>query len=1033
MSPSPPLRPTNGVSSPLLAALGTFPVSGNTDHSDYPTTEWAHNVPFGHSPPDRHDDGYTSGASPPDLRHLSREPRGAFSHASPPTRHAKLARRGSEQQNFGGYLGSSPGRERPVSMHSQRSHAQYPPLPHHPQPHFYTAPDLDFGPSQKDSTQKTDETSYFAFDSLNSAGVESFKGIDSVLLVGHRNGLHVLTVDKTRFERIGQLENLRGLVIGAKILPSATRDDPLHSLRPLVAVIIHGPQDSQIHGHSQQESYHSDDALFDPSGSVLKALQNAEPDRPYSETNYRTTVEIYSLKKGKRVTTLLKSPRIPLEDLSDAPKALTPTPEANLRLEACGRFLVVGLEKSGEVYVFESRVDRTSESPDLFRCIGKTWTNVITSKSRSSSVSSNDSDLTDLTDMAMTTLNRSSGVITSLSSRWLAVVPPSSSIRTTMHWTLETELTTLKPPGLSSHTSSPAPQPTCELDTPEAESMFNRVARDLTQELMKGARWVGDQGMQAWRNYWNKPADPNLPPIPRTFPNNAYVATLPRHPLPPTHANEQIPARTSNQAATVSILDLDRLSENQASKDAVAFQPVATFLLPQGCSLLSFAPGGLSLLTASTKGDVQHVWSLMRMIHGSGLGLQGEQSMSDNGPSVRQIARYTRMTVARIVDVAWTEPLGDKFALVTERGTVHIYSLPPSALQWPPPRRVLAARTSSSTPPKASSAEVAGYSSPASGRFSSAMEAVTGKTQPFLAAVRGRPASTGNPFAGFGGVSLTAGAGMKSGKVVAAGFNKSVGAATGTVNTLRHLGENRLTLPGSSRAVAPGCIKWLGGKDGELIAVTDGSIVRIHGIRESTNQRPGKRRPSVIGSKPVEFNLRNTLERYVGTSSENHLQENLVSLADSPPKGFWTAAASSSAKLVGKDIGLSHAEIETNAPYQPFHTDRRVAFLVYPENEVCVDDQYQADASSWVFGDSIQTEQAATRSGIADADDRVDMDLLGPIENHVSIQGNEEGGQQVVVSTRRRRVKKVDPVERSDVEEFFEDDLEVVDFADERV
>jgi hypothetical protein len=45
------------------------------------------------------------------------------------------------------------------------------------------------------------------------------------------------------------------------------------------------------------------------------------------------------------------------------------------------------------------------------------------------------------------------------------------------------------------------------------------------------------------------------------------------------------------------------------------------------------------------------------------------------------------MTIARIVDVVWTSPHGERAAMVTEPGTVHILDLPASAFTWPPPRR----------------------------------------------------------------------------------------------------------------------------------------------------------------------------------------------------------------------------------------------------------------------------------------------------------------------------------------------------------
>ncbi|KAL9612941.1 MAG: hypothetical protein Q9167_002470 [Letrouitia subvulpina] len=1036
-SNSPPQRP-NPVSAPFLAALGSFQASENTGNSVHPTTEWAQNIPYGRSPPDRQDNVFTAGATSPDLRQPSRESRGGFSHASPPSspqnRYSKPVRQSSGYQNFSNYLGSSPGRERPVSVHSQRPQGQYrPPLPHHPQAHFYGTPELDLDLHQiQGDSQKFDERSCYRLDSLGSAGVEGFKGINDVLLVGRSNSLQIYGIGKSRCEHIGCLENLRGPVIGAKILPSSVRDDPLHSLRPLVAVVIHGSREPETLDHPQQGFHHADDAFFEPTGSMLQVLQTLEPTSPTGGLNYQTTVEVYSLPKGDHMATLLRSPGVQVEAHQSTQHFGTPPTEGDLRLEACGRFLAVGLGRSGEVYIFENRAERTSETASMFKCIGKTWTSITSRKSRSHSTSSNESDHSHSPDTSTTFFSGSHGAIFSLSHRWLAVAPPGSTSRSSLHWVLEVENTTPKPPGLTSHTSPSAPQPNCDLDTPDAESVFNKVARDLTQELIKGARWMGDQGLQAWRTYWSKPIESNPQPGSRSLPNNPHAVPSQHYPFPPTHANEPVLPRVSDHGVNVSILDLERLSENQGSKETVAFQPAATFALPQGCSLLSFTPGGLGLLTASAKGDVQHVWSLLRMVHGNGLALQGDQTLPDKGPNVRQMARYTRMTVARIVDVVWMEPFGEKLALVTERGTVHIYDLPPSALQWPPPRRTVTSKSARVVVPKPPDPNGSERPSTTQRRLSSAVDMVAGKTQPFLAAVRGRTPSNGISFSGISGASLTAGAGVKSGKAVAAGLNKSIGAATGTVNTFRHMGENRLTLPESSHATS-GCVKWLGGKEYTLLAVTDGNIVRIHGIRESTNQRAGKRRSSVVGGKQVEFDVTRILERPVEAISSSNTIEPLDVTKNPSPRGFWLGTPLTSRKSTGKGVGLSHAEIETNAPYQPFHTDRRVSYFVYEEDHDSSEDERLNRPTPWTFGEPLVTQQTASGPAVLDDEDGSEPYLSGPIENHIRIQGNEKDGQQVVVSTRRRRPQRAEDTGSNDVEEFFEDDLEVVDFADERV
>lgn len=918
-----------------------------------------------------------------------------------------------------------------MSIQSHRSPSQNPALPHYPQAHFYSAPDVDLGiPQNRRVGQSSPVFSFCAFDNLSSAGAEALRGPDNVLLVGLQSWLDVFSVGKGRLDLIGRLENLRGTVLGAQLLHSSAITDPARSLRPLVAIVVHGPRQNQS---CQKPDDQDDDALFDPSASMLQALEHTDQVDQGAGMQYETTIEVYSLGKSEHIATILKRPTAAPTVSQETSQPALPRSDDDWQLSACGRFLTVASGKSGEVFIFECRHGSDNGPSLAFACIGKTWTTVLQKKPRSLSTSSTESDKAELDDGSGRNMNKGHGAILSLSHRWLAVVPPSTSMKTTTHASVDLQHSHHKPPGLSSHTSPPSPQPTCDLDTPDKESLLNKVARDVTQEFMKGARWVGDQGMQAWKNYWQKPPDQHTPGAPGSMPFNASSPPHTQHSLPPTHASDDAPPRTTNQPAMVSVLDLEKLSANQSANEDVALQPIATFALPDGCSLVSFHPNGLGLFTASAKGDVQHVWSLMRMAHGGGIVSRTDPNHGEKGPSVRQIARFTRMTIARIVDVVWTEPRGERLALVTERGTVHIFDLPPSALQWPPPRRIARPSSATSISPKPSpELEVAVPANPPSSRFSSAMDMVTGRTQPLLAAVRGRPASIGNPFSGFSGMSLTAGAGIKSGKVVAAGFNRSVGAATGTVNTLRHLGENRLALPGAAHAITPGRVRWLTGKRRGSIAVTGGDLVRIHRIGHSNNEKPGKRRPSAVGSKPVELNLADALA--ASASKQGHRTAD-AQQADKPRTdlhGFWRAPPPRPTQRVEDDSLHSQAEIDTNAPYQPFHTDRRVNVYVYEDDSTWLDGHELEDSTPWVFGEAIPTVRISAGAAVSSDSDDPDLRQQGPIENHVSVQGNEKEGQQIVITTRRRKMPKANVGEGGD-DEIFEDDCEVVDFADERV
>ncbi len=1040
---SAPPEPPNNLSSPLLKALTGFAPPERTKTTPSSTTEWAQNIPFGRSPPGNRSNGPSVAGSPPGPIQPHEELRGGFNNASPPTSPSAAfrqpVRRKNGYQSFGDYLGSSTVRGRPKSMHSQVP--QGPPLPHQTQAHFHGAPDIDFTSHQPRSDTIPGDRFCCLFDSLAGAGDEVSSAAENVLLVGSEHELDIYRIDKKNLERIGGLRELRGAVHGAKILPSSLRADPLCSFRPLVAVIVHGPHNAtEPENLSRPGTSHSEDAAFDPSSSMLQARHSANTVVPKSAIHYQTTVEVYSLRKGHHVATLFRSPKVE----ADMPRGGTGPPDCppvgNLSIQAKGRFIAIGSGMSGEVHIFETTSVKSDDTSSSFKCLGKVWTRVSSRKTRSLSMSSNSSDA-DLHGSAATKPKQPDAANFSLSHRWLAIVPPLPSAQATLHGTVDS-VRNQRPPGLSSHTSPAEPQITCDLETSDGESVLSKVARDVTQEFIKGARWVGDQGKQAWNSYWIKPeqhAGPSYPP-PTNFSKwepNAHQM------FPPTHANNDASSHLSKQPALVSILDIEKLSAFQSSKPALALQPVATFALADGCSLVSFSPTGLSILTASAKGDVQHIWDLIRMIHGeTGFHIAKDHHASEKKPTVREIARFTRMTVAKIIDVAWTEPKGERFAIVTERGTVHIFDLPASAFQWPPPRRPKRSASLPSNPsPSNNDLDNVVPPLPASSTLSAAMDLVSGKTQPLLAAVRGRPPNIGNALAGLGGLAFSAGAGAKSSKAVAVGFTKSVGAATGTVNTIRHLGENRLALPGSAFIVVPGCVRWLSGKDQGLIAASGGGLLRIHSIGQSSNQRAGKRRPSVHGGKPIEFSLLNASHSSKKAAFENDSAVAYESdkTSTSPPRGHhWLSYATNALPRLPKKEAhpLSYAEIETNAPYQPFHTDRRINFSLYSQTDAPINPhRLGKNAAPWAFGELID----ATRLGVSSA---AVLDECGHIpaaqmENFISVEGNDEEGRQVVVTTRRKRGLRREYARGESgggaEEEFFEDDCEVVDFAEERV
>ena len=773
-------------------------------------------------------------------------------------------------------------------------------------------PNHSLEPSRSTS-RKESRNGLMCLDSLALAGGEATSSADNVLLASSGNSLHVFKVDREKPTHLGCVEGLRGTVVAAKLLPCAEKEDKLRYLRPLIAVVVHGPS---LSTRSLRDSAYSSDLQFDPSH------QQKQPSP--TTLQYQTSVEIYSLRSKAHIARLYRSPSVDVEpDLGRRPFE-PPRPIGALTINAKGRFLTISSGDSGEVYIY----DLKGSISRPIRCIGKIWTSIPQRKGRTWSSSSASSEA-EGREKPPTRTPRPDAALMSLSNRWLAYVPPVSSSRSTIFGKVDLAETPRKPPGITSHTAPSQPQATCELDTPFEESMVNKVARDMTQEMLKGAKWVGDQGKQVWKSYWTK--SPEITPYEQPRP-------LPQQ-FPPTHAsNDQ--SRILQQPTVISILDLERLADNQDAKSETALQPIATFPLPRGCSFLSFNPTGLTLLTANLKGDVQYIWDLMQMLYPRSSQLLSTKP--DVPPTVRQVARFTRVTVANIVDAVWLEPRGEKLAIITDRGTVHLHDLPQSALQWPPPTRIIR------------SAEIEQHQSetpstqPASGGWNSAFSAVSGS----FAAVRN------NPLMGFGNFNLaqaSAGAGARGGKMVVHGFSKSVEAATGFGNTLIHMGETRLHIPGFSSSLNLGCARWWTGKD-VAIAVCGNGVIRLYRVdmRTQKNKNGKKKSHSVVGERLAEFGIPDLAKHR--KHSDDELANNGIDVEITWPNIPHAARPQSSGNNSSINP-LSFAEIDSCTPYQPFHVDRRVGLYAYS------DSSYKPGPyDKWIFGEDIPTKLVQDKS-----------------------------------------------------------------------
>ncbi|GKZ55407.1 hypothetical protein AnigIFM49718_011773 [Aspergillus niger] len=1027
-SPSPPLQaepsscpnptleppPSNNIVSPVLDALGTLGDSPENDIA-YRTGTWAKSIPYGKSPPNDAVDGEFNSGSP--FGFLTSQDKGGFSHpssTSPPP--------GARPLSYGrGYATSSVSRQHSVDRQKSNSVSSpfnnQAPLPHLPQAHFYGAPDIDLPLFSGQNRAATDGSySFCAFDTIISPSSKASRMGSSVLLVGTDGGLDILAIEDRKTRPVGKLAGLNGRVIEAKLLSNtSTNDTSIHS-RPHVAVIIHGPAaQPDDEGHASSNSSEANDI---PTGR-----QSAAGGRPKEETRfYQTRVEVYSLRTGEHITTLLSTPPTPCFGNIPGLPALAPSPAGNLKLFVSGSYVVVASGSSGEVYMY---------SMSNYQFLGKAWTSIKSKESRRYSTSSSSTDPDgSQSESPHGSLNSDSPIV-ALKGRWLAIVPPSATYRATLRAAVPTSLLQGKAFGLETRSPPSRPAITCATDVGEGESFFGKVARGVTQELMRGARWMGDQGLQAWNNYWNKEQAQSMPA--RRSPNLTEFSPQGYNLFPPTHAQDTQSVSTT-EPDLVSIFDLRKLEEGEAKSSL--FNPVATFQVPNGCSFLSFSPNGLMLFTASKKGDVQYVWDVMQAKYCRAGAFMSDDPASVQ-PSVRQIARYPRLTTSHIVDVVWCPPSGDKLAVITSKPTVHVFDLPRSAFQWPPFRRSL---PKPAKPPTADApAEELPDRGPAANPLSAAFKMVGGKTQPILAAVRGRTPSTGAAFPSVGGFAMPSAAGVRGGKAVAAGLSKSMGAAaTGTVktvNTIRHGGEHRLHLSNLSRDPVAARVTWIIHKGMPFLGLIDGGYFRLYRIKRSTSPSKSRQVQSVIGNKELEFRLPPHMQTPCGpmTVGPAATTETTVSATLALPSAALRPPPASKLKCQP----LSQAEIETNTPYQPFHTDQRVNLFVYSEAD---DSVGSVPTGQWTFGGSLATTKLHVRPFSASSEEDDDMvheqhhGFGAEMENLISL-GNSTGNvEEVVITTRRKKKQASAMAPGGGVDDgFFEDDCEVLDFARDRV
>jgi len=944
-------------------------------------------------------------------------------------------------------------------MHSNLSQARaagHPPLPHQPQPHFYGTPDLDLDLPTSSGIKAGERGYHFGFDTLPNPNGDFVPGKDNVVLAGYEGGLEVYSLGKRGLEHAACLKGLRGGVYHAKVLPWISSGPDLF---PLVAVVVHGPSiQSPTPGINIENDY---DAVSADRSEAM-GINNSDmpgkemPGNRAAPSLYQTTVEVYSLKTGQQVSVLLEAPKIPLKTALASPMFKAPPPSGAFHIHADTRNIVVSSGVTGECWIYRQG-PTSSEHGLYFRCHGKVWTTL--QQPIKGDIAQ---DATDRGRVPAPPRIRPQTAILSLSGRQIAYCPANPSSQIALRAVVPVPHYG-RAPGLASMTPPQLPPTNSDVDLPISESVINKIMRDTTQELIQGAKWVGKQGLQAWNNYWNPQSSQPSRTAPVAAANWGGLGSphAEQSHFPPTHGTVTPPV--VKEPGILSILDIETLGPT------TSLHHIATFSIPNGCSFLSFSPTGSSLFTASSKGDVQTVWDLMRIQHTKASPIQATGLLGSGGLRVRQVAQFSRMTVARIVDVAWTRPNGERAAMVTERGTVHLLDLPSSAFTWPPPRRRIKAEDG-----KGLAAD--GTTTSAVAIASNALSSVREVARPLI--TRPRRSNSGVPQLAGGGFGEYAAHG---GKVIAAGISHSLGKTGSAINQLRQTGENRVSLPTSAAIPGPSCVTWVTGRKEHALFVLGGGLIRVYPPRSRRSYAGGDKWTPRL-SRYQDFKVPqlpgDTFSPYIRRIIDPDEYPDF-SEKDHDAGNNTMVLHQTKARLPPHDVSVEssipQAEIESSAPYQPFHTDRRVALcevgapqasnqavsisviLAGTSLEDTEEQQaprrktkgakaphspYEDDLPShlmplgtWAFGQPVKATKLDLGLPLTDEESfniaSDDMRALPASAMERIFQRTGDGQAEIVVTTRRRRGAGHSAGQEDDG--FFEDDCEVLDFADQRV
>ena len=711
-------------------------------------------------------------------------------------------------------------------------------------------------------------------------------GTKSVLLIGSQNQLEVSTIGEKSTSLIGSVGDLRGNPVQACIFVPPLTD--AYTPEEVFTVVVCYVQEREM-----------------PAQTV------APPE---------ICVDLYSLTKSKFVCNLLSIP--------STPGALTKAAR-DLKLDVSGRYLVVSCGASGEVFVY------VKDFTGPIRCMTKLWTTSTRKQRRELSISQ---------DIPVNGQSKGEAEpqrpMLTCSGRWLAIVPPGLFSEQCLHAYVNSAIAE-SAPGLDSQHAPPQPECTCNVESPETDSLVNKAARGAARQAVQSSRWIAEQGMKVWCNYWNRDGAQS---------QSASDTPVGAAYFPPTHSQPL----TRAHLPAVSIYDLDAICR---SGKAV---PFATFEPPSGCSYLSLSSSGLELLTAGRKGESQYIWDLKQLQYVTA----STAEASVRGPRVRQIAKFTRLSPTAITNVIWT-PDSTRFALQTRNNTLHVFDLPRGALQWPATRKQ--ARKAPSAPTSPAVAPQA--DAPTVGIFASAVR-IASQAQPIVSSFRSRTASIGA-----GHVAAA------NSRALVSGLSRSAGSvATGTMNSIRHMGENRLHMKILPTDVVT--IRWSDNGDSSILLLEEKALNRVQ-VRTASHS------PSSV------------LDVSSATSiSLSHHRQSLNN-DEQGTFGHWTLPMDNMRNEPKPTYPLSQVEVDTNASHQPFRFDRRVTLSTF--------DRHENRDDRWVFGEALAITEIEPKLADGAMNEATANDALPVGTIHSTYNDAEEStAQQAVIPTRKKKKKRQD-------------------------